>query len=163
MPARAVLQRSRTSREWRSALPGTGTSTAFSHWMKFTTLAALLLSSATALAAPHDELAVARQHVQAASTRVSYHELEATIAERDIATAKIIQATASKARTKALAAGDNVAASAWARRHADAVKDEREAQDRAAQKRAERDRAREELQASTDRVKSLELGPRASR
>jgi len=130
--------------------------------MKFKIIAALLLSCATALAGPHDELSVARQHVDAASTRVSYHEMEATIAERDIATARIIQDTASKQRSKALLGHDSAAASASARRYAEAAKDEREAQDRAAQSRKELDRARNDLQASTAEVTRLER-VRASR
>ena len=131
--------------------------------MKFKILAALLITSATALAGPHDELAVARQRVDAASTRVSYHEMQAIIAERDVATARIVQDTATKARSQALREQNNAAASTWARRHTEAVNDERQAQARAEQARNECDRARNDLQASAARVSKLERGTRASR
>jgi hypothetical protein len=117
--------------------------------MKFTLLAALLFSSATALAGPHDELVTARQHVQEASTRVSYFEMQATIAERDIATAQIRRDTASKQRNQA--------------RIAQAEAEQREAQDRAAQARNELTRARGDLQASADQARRLEGFSRASR
>ena len=116
--------------------------------MKFT-IAAIILASATAFAGPHDDLVTARQHAHAASTRVSLLELEVTIAERDIATARIIQDTATKQRNSA--------------RHAEGVRIQREAQNRAVQKRVERDRARADLHASAARVTKLERGGRASR
>jgi hypothetical protein len=131
--------------------------------MKFKLVTALLLASATALAGPHDDLVTARQHVHTASTRLSLLETEVTIAERDAATARIVQDTASKQRSQALRERDNKTASACGKRHADAVKDEREAQDRAGQKRIERDSALQELQASSARVTKLERGARASR
>ena len=117
--------------------------------MRFKVLAALLISSATALANPHDQLAAAQQRVIDASTRVSYYEMQATIAERDIATARIQLDTASKQRNKA--------------RYAQAVNDEREAQARAARFRQESDRARSDLQASNEQVRGLERTARASR
>jgi hypothetical protein len=132
--------------------------------MKFKLLlAAFTFSSATALASPHDDLAAARDHVQTATTRVSYLELEITIADRDAATARIIQDTATKQRSQALREHDNKTASAAAQRHADAVKDEREAQNRAAEKRKARERALDDLQASTARVNALAGKTRASR
>jgi hypothetical protein len=130
--------------------------------MKFKLLAPLLISSATAFAGPNDDLAIARQHVNAAMTRVSYHEMETTIAERDVVTARIVQDTATKGRELALRERDNNAAVAWARRHAEAVKDEREALARADRYRVERDRARADLQESTARVSRIER-VRASR
>lgn len=131
--------------------------------MKFKLVTAFILSSATALAGPHDGVTTAHQHVHAASTRVSILETEITIAERDVATARIIQDTASKQRSRALRERDDKTASASAQRYAEAVKDEREAQDRAAQKRIARDRALQELQAATARATNLERGARASR
>jgi len=131
--------------------------------MKSKLIVALLFLSATAVAAPQSELAAARQSLQAASTRVSYHEKEIIIAERDIATARIHENTASKARTDALRAHDSAAASTWARRYDDAVNDEREAQARAARCRSDRDAAREDMQASTERVRHLERVARAGR
>ena len=142
---------------------GSGTTTAFSDWMKFKLVTAFILSSATAIAGPHDEITTAREQVHTASTRVSLLEIEMTIAERDIATARIVQDTATKQRSRALFERDNKTASAWSQRHAEAVKDEREAQNRAAQKRIARDRAFDELQASTARATKLERSARASR
>ena len=124
--------------------------------MRVTLLAALLLSSAAALAGPNDELSAARQQERAASVRVSYYEMQAVIAERDMATARIIRDTASRARDKALREHDSDAAGAWSRRHAEATTDEREAQGRAAQARAELATARDDLQASADRIRRLE-------
>ena len=117
--------------------------------MRFKVLAALLVSSATALANPQDELAAAQQSVHEATTRVSYYEMQATIAERDIATARIQLDTTSKQRDKA--------------RYTQAVSDEREAQARAARSRDETDRARKDLQASNEQVRRLEGSARASR
>ena len=131
--------------------------------MKFKLVTAFILWTATAFAGPNDDVATARQRVDAASTRVSILETEITIAERDVATARIVQDTASKQRSSALRAHDNKTASASAQRYADAVKDEREAQDRAAQKRIARDRALQELQASTALATNVERGARASR
>jgi hypothetical protein len=131
--------------------------------MKFKLVAALIFTSATALAGPHDDLASARQHAQAASTRVSYLEIEVQIAERDAATARIIQDTATKQRSRALRDGDSEAASASEQRHAVAVKEEREALARIVEKRAARDRAVEDARSSTARAAQLERGVRASR
>jgi hypothetical protein len=126
-------------------------------------LVSLLFSSATAFAGPHDDLATARERVQAVSTRVSLLELEVTIAERDVATARIVQTTATKQRSRAQVERDDDAASAWERRYAQAVKDEREALDRVVQKRQAHERALEELHTSSARVSKLERGARASR
>jgi hypothetical protein len=131
--------------------------------MKSKLIVALLFSSATALAGPHDDLAAARQRVQVASTRVSYHEKETIIAERDIATARVHQNTALKGQGEARHAHDSGAASSWARRYDDAMKDEREAQARAARCRSDRDAAREDLHAATANVTKLERVARASR
>ena len=109
--------------------------------MKATILAALLLSSAAAFAGPHEELTAAREREHAAEVRVSYFEMQVTIAERDAQTARIIQDTASKQKN--------------ARRQADAVKQEHDAQARADVARLERARARDDLQASSDQVRRL--------
>lgn len=117
--------------------------------MKFTILTALLISSATALANPHDQLEAAQQRVHEASTRVSYYEMQQMIAERDVATARIQLDTASKQHDTA--------------RYAHALRDEREAQARASRFRAENDRARSDLHASNDQVRRLERTARTSR
>jgi hypothetical protein len=117
--------------------------------MKSKLIVAFLISSATALASPHDELAAAQQRAHDATTRISYYEAQSTIAERDIATARIQLDTASKQRNKA--------------RYAQAQNDEREAQARAAQSREQSDRARTDLRASNDEVRRLERTARASR
>lgn len=135
-----------------------------SYEMKSKLIVALLFSSATAVAGPHDELSAARLNVQAVSARVSYHEKQTIIAERDIATARIHQNTATKGRSEALRTHDSAAASDWARRYDDATKAEREAQARADRSRSETDAAREELEASNARVRQLErVATRASR
>jgi hypothetical protein len=131
--------------------------------MRFSIPVTLLISATTALAGPHDELASARQRVHAESTRVSYYEKQTIIAERDIATARIHRDTATKAKAQAVRENDNAAASVWARRHDEALTAEREAQARAERNRQERDRAHDDLQASTTRVRQLERGTRASR
>jgi hypothetical protein len=117
--------------------------------MKSKLIVAFLVSSATALASPHDELAAAQQRVHEASTRISYYEAQATIAERDIATARIQLDTATKQRNNA--------------RQAQALNDQREAQARATQSREQTDRARGDLRASNDEVRRLERTARASR
>ena len=117
--------------------------------MKTKLIVAFLVSSATALANPHDELAAAQQRVHDASTRISYYEAQSVIAERDIATARIHLDTASKQRNNA--------------RSAQAVNEQREAQARATQAREQSDQARSDLQASNDEIRRLERTARASR
>ncbi|HEY5927948.1 MAG TPA: hypothetical protein VIV11_39950 [Kofleriaceae bacterium] len=68
--------------------------------------------------------------------------MQATIAERDVATARIHLDTATKQKNTA--------------RQTAALKAEREAQDRAEHSRAESERARSDLQASNDQVRRLE-------
>src|SRR5262245_21084930 len=123
--------------------------------MRLTILAALLLSSAAGLADPQSDLSAARQFEKAASVRVSYYEMQDVIAERDVATARIVQDTTSKQRDKALREHDSNAAAAASRRHAQAASDERAAQGRVTHALAELASAREDLQASAALIRRL--------
>ena len=68
--------------------------------------------------------------------------MQTTIAERDVATARIHLDTATKARNT--------------QRRAQAANEERAAQERAIEARQERDRAYEDLQAAVTKVRRLE-------
>src|SRR5262245_28588664 len=127
-------------------------------------LAAALLISATAWAEPgNDALDAALARERDASVRVNYHEIETAIAERDIATARIIQDTASKQWNQAIRERHSDAAGTWAQRHAEGMRDERDAGQRATYHRRERDQANHDLQASRDDVRRLERVARARR
>jgi hypothetical protein len=106
------------------------------------TLIILLLASATALADGSSDLAAAEQRERDASTRVWYHDMESTIAERDVATAQIRLATALKQHDKAL--------------REEATNEEREAQARLGKHVRELERARVDLQAATEQRTKLE-------
>jgi len=126
-------------------------------------LASLLFLSVTAWADDRDALDQARQREHDASVRVWYHDAETTIAERDLATAHIIADTTSKQWNNAVREHRNDDASTWALRHAEAKRDERDAQSRVTHFRWERDVARNDLQASTDEVHRLERVARRQR
>jgi hypothetical protein len=104
------------------------------------------------------EAAIASEHE--ASARQRYHAQLTTIAERDIATALIIRDMAQSQWDVAVRANDPDDAGRWAKRHADALRDERDARARAAYHARERDEARADFAASAARVRKL--GARAS-
>jgi hypothetical protein len=99
------------------------------------------------------DAAVAAEH--AASTRQRYHAQLATIAERDIVTAQIIRDMAAKQWNEAVREHRTGDADRWAVRHAEALRDERDARARAEHYAAERDKARAEFEASADKVRKL--------
>jgi len=99
------------------------------------------------------DAAVAAEHE--ASTRQHYHAQLATIAERDIVTAEIIRDMAAKQRDEAVREHRTGDADRWAARHAEALRDERDARGRAAHHAAERDKARADFEASADKVREL--------
>jgi hypothetical protein len=106
-----------------------------------------------AAAADPVDAAVAAEHE--ASTRQRYHAQLATIAERDIVTALIIRDMSVKQWNAALHEHRSGDAEYWAQRHAAALRDERDARDRAAHYAAERDKARADFEASAQRVRKL--------
>ena len=126
-------------------------------------LALILFSAsiASADAPPADDLdaVVAAEHE--ASTREHYNAQLATIAERDIATAQIIRDMAVQQYGVAVRDHRTGDADRWAKRHADALRDERDAQARAALYARERDQARADFEALADQVRRLSA--RASR
>ena len=105
------------------------------------------------------DAAVAAEHE--ASTREHYNAQLTTIAERDIVTAQIVRDMAVKQWNEALREHRSEDADRWAQRHASALRDEREARDRATHYAAERDKARAEFDASAEKVRKLSA--RASR
>jgi hypothetical protein len=145
-----------------------GTSAALSHGMTSKILALLLLSASLAHAEDRppvtsstvtssvDELQIARSRERDAATRQRINAQLTTIAERDIVTAQIIRDLAERQRDAALRAHRSDDAGRWTQRHQGALRDEREAQDRAARYARERDQARAEFDASAQRVRRLE-------
>jgi hypothetical protein len=119
-------------------------------------LAAMLFCVTTAWAGDSSELDAAMKQQHEASARVWYHEMQTTIANRDIATANIALETATTARQRALNEHRTGDADQWGKRIAQAQRDEREAQNRSLTNRHELERARGDLQASTDQVRRLE-------
>jgi hypothetical protein len=128
-------------------------------------LFALLLSANLAIAddrpAAADPVDAAVAAEREASTRVHYNAQLATIAERDIVTAQIILDMSSKQWNEAQREQRVGDAERWARRHAEALRDERDARDRAAHYAAERDKARADFEASATKLRKLSA--RASR
>jgi len=118
-------------------------------------LTALLIFT-TATFADGDAHNAAVQRARDATTRVWYHEMQTTIADRDIATARIISETATTARREALSEHRSADADRWAKRLAEAQRDEREAQGRADTNRRELSRAQSDLQAATEDVRKTE-------
>ena len=90
-------------------------------------LAALLIFTATTWAGG-SELDAAVQREREASTRVWYYETQTTIAERDVETAQITLQLATMERVKAVNENRTADANKWAKRHAEASRDERAAQ-----------------------------------
>ena len=122
----------------------------------FAVLLSANLASADDRAVPSADpvdAAVAAEHE--ASTRQHYHAQLATIAERDIVTAQIIRDMSAKQWNEALRDQRGDDAERWARRHAEALRDERDARARAEHYAAERDKARADFEASAAKVRKL--------
>lgn len=129
-------------------------------------LAFLLLSASMANAddrrsSSADDLDAATSSEREAATREHYHAQLTTIAERDIVTAQIVRDMALKQWEAAVHARDNGEAGQWATRLAMALRDERDAQTRAADQARERDQARADFEVSAAQVRRLSA--RASR
>jgi hypothetical protein len=126
-------------------------------------LIAVLLSANLASAddrpADNIDTAVAAEHE--ASTREHYNAQLTTIAERDIVTAQIIRDMAVKEWNAAVREQRSDDADRWAKRHAAALRDEQLARERAAYYARERDKARDDFDASAEKVRKLSA--RASR
>jgi len=126
-----------------------------------TKILALLLATATSHAWAEPDSGLERQRALAienehdAGVRVDYYAKETTIAEIDLATAQITIDMAVTQREVARRANDAKAAGYWAKRYRAALADQREAQERATRFRAERDRAREDFEASAADVRRL--------
>ena len=126
-----------------------------------TKILALVMATATshAWAEPDSGLehqrALAIQHEHDAGVRVDYYAKQTIIAETDLATAQITIDMAVKQWQVAHDASDTKAAAYWAKRHRAALADRRDARERAARFRRERDRAREDFEASAADVRSL--------
>ena len=123
----------------------------------------IMLLAVSAWADDRDALDGARQREHDASVRVWYHDAEATIAERDLATARIIVDTASTQWNRAVREHRSNDASKWAERHAEALREQRDAESRIAHFRYEREVARNDLQTSSDEVQRLERVARRQR
>jgi hypothetical protein len=130
--------------------------------MSYKIFAVILLSANLASAAPvADELDTAIAEEHAASTREQINAQLTIIAERDIVTAQIIRDMARTQWDAAVREHRPDAAGTWAKRHSLAMRDEREAQERASFYAIERDQARREFEASAAKVRRLDI--RASR
>lgn len=105
------------------------------------------------------EAAVASEHE--ASTREHYHAQLTTIAERDIVTAQITRDMALHQWDAAVRDRRAEDAGRWAQRHAAALRDEQDAQARAAYHATQRDQARAAFEVAAASVRRLER--RASR
>lgn len=105
------------------------------------------------------DAAIASEHE--ASTREHYNAQLTTIAERDIVTAQIIRDMAIKQWNEAIREHRSEDADQWATRHAAALRDEHDARERAALYARKRDQAREDFDASAEKVRRLSA--RASR
>ncbi|MEO8703000.1 MAG: hypothetical protein ABI867_23340 [Kofleriaceae bacterium] len=98
-------------------------------------------------------LDVAVAHERSAGTRVAYYARMTIIAERDRATAQIVIDMAKAEWGAALRANDADAAGYWAKRHRDALVEQRRATSDALLYRTARDAAREEFEASAREVR----------
>jgi hypothetical protein len=99
------------------------------------------------------DAAIASEHES--SAREQYNAQLTTIAERDIVTAQIIRDMAVKQWNEAIREHRSEDADQWARRHAAALRDEHDARERAALYARKRDQAREDFDASADKVRRL--------
>lgn len=90
-----------------------------------------------------------------ASTRERYNAQLTTIAERDIVTAEITRDTAVKAWNTAVHDNRPADVEHWSQRHAEALRDERDARQRAEFFARERDKARADFEASAEKVRRL--------
>jgi hypothetical protein len=105
------------------------------------------------------DAAIASEHE--ASTREHYNAQLTTIAERDIVTAQITRDTAIKQWNAAIREHRSEDADQWAKRHAEALRDEHDARERAELYARKRDQARDDFDASAEKVRRLSA--RASR
>lgn len=105
------------------------------------------------------EAALASEHD--AATRERYHAQLTTIAERDIVTAQITRDTALRQWDRSVRAHQDEEARRWAKRHSLALREESNAQERAAYYARERDQARADFEVAAAKVRRLER--RASR
>jgi hypothetical protein len=127
-------------------------------------LTVLLLSANLAGAddrPPADDVDAAIASEHEASTREYYNAQLTTIAERDIVTAQIVRDMAVKQWNAAVREHRSDDADRWAGRHAEAMRDEHDARERAALYARKRDQAREDFDASAAKVRKLSA--RASR
>jgi hypothetical protein len=109
-------------------------------------IAASVAVPAVASASPDSELASAEQRSRHDSMRVKYHGELATIAARDLMTARTQLANAAEYRDAAIRKGDSRSAAFYARRHHQARMDVREAWARLARETNELMVAREDFQ-----------------
>jgi hypothetical protein len=112
-------------------------------------LVALLLTGRAAASPATDP--VARTHDD--SVRVSYHAAETVIAERDVATARIMLGVTRERWDAAIRHHDSDAAARWAAAHFRALTDEREALDRLGREIAARDQARDDFRRDASDVR----------
>jgi hypothetical protein len=129
--------------------------------MTFKVLALLLLSGSLATADDRirpvaDDLETAIANERDAATREWYSAQLTTIAERDIVTAQIVRDMAQSQWDAAVRTHRADDAGRWANRHFIALRDERDAQARAARYARERDQARADFQVSGAEVRRLD-------
>lgn len=106
-----------------------------------TLLVALLLTGRAAASPATDPAERTRDD----SVRVAYHATEATIAERDVATARILLKVTRERWDAAIHHRDSDEAARWAAAHFRARSDEQEALDRLGREMAARDQARDDF------------------